>query len=144
MMTMDERVKLHKNDYDKGDTRKLFQFIRSNGGWGLVTVSEVESFASIDKETLRQKEQTHIDLDNPLCLNTLRAYVNVKEAVKCYYDAHRESIDAYKLEWGRKKRQQIYADPVKHAEYKARVAAVQRAYRAKKKAMSSPAGGAGL
>lgn len=135
---LDTRITQHKEALDEGDERKLYAFIRENGGWDAVRVTAIETWiVAKDREEVRIKEQSYICLEDHLCLNTLAAWRDVKAKVKEYYEAHKEEIIAYRVEWGRQKRAAIRADPVAHAAAKERRNARQRAYRAKKKAAAS-------
>jgi hypothetical protein len=96
----DERMRQHRVDYEKGLERKLFKFIRENGGWETVVSSVLLECDIYDRKELRKLEQTYIKKDDPLCLNTLNAYVDTAMVVREYYKAHRDAILVYKQSWG--------------------------------------------
>lgn len=135
---LDIRMSQHREALDEGDERKLYAFIRANGGWEAVRIVAIETWiVKTAREEVRIKEQSYIRLEDPFCLNTLAAWVDVKAAVKAYHESHKEEISAYKLEWGRQKRIAVRADPVAHAAAKEHARIAKATYRARKKAAAS-------
>ena len=111
--------------------RKLFKYIAENGGWDAVKVEVIETM--IPEAELHSHEDTYINLEDPLCLNTRCAIfpfsaenptpptalpqlpLKTPEAKRAYrnayYEAHKEELKTYRMEYYRK----LKADPERYA-----------------------------
>jgi hypothetical protein len=78
--TNEPRVRLaqHKNWSQTHPTIKVYEAILSIG-WDSVTIEMVEELKDANSTTLRQAEQRWIDLTDPLCLNSSRAFRTEEE-----------------------------------------------------------------
>jgi len=55
--TLSKRMVNHKDDYKKYPDRKLYKFIRDNGGWDHFKIILIEDYPCERKEQLLQREQ---------------------------------------------------------------------------------------
>ena len=94
-----ERMYVHYNWSERKPDRKLYKHVKDNGGWSKVKVEVLSISSTWTEEQLREEEDKLIKLDDPLCLNTDRAFVpfveresRVKGAKKKYDDARKEKL----------------------------------------------------
>ena len=82
--TADEkhREKCHKSDCNNENSeeynRKVYKFIRDNGGWDTWTFEVIERFPCENDIQLRIREQYYYDLMKPI-LNSQRPYISEEE-----------------------------------------------------------------
>ena len=124
--TLHSRINNHKSAYKGGgdtQTRKFYQHLVTVGGWDNVKVLILES--NVEEEKLKQREQSHINKDDPFCLNAYNVIAPLVPVVKSakgrtderkaydkiYYEAHKEELKKARME----RYQQTKADPVKYA-----------------------------
>jgi len=86
----------------KNYTSKVYDYINTVG-WDTVQIVLVEDFPCETMEALRQKEDEFIApaLDDPMCLNTLRAFLTPEQGreadnarCRAYYEANKEAEKA--------------------------------------------------
>tara|TARA_R110000796_G_scaffold12228_1_gene40604 strand:- start:349 stop:849 length:501 start_codon:yes stop_codon:yes gene_type:complete len=73
-----KRCKNHTMDYDRDCNRKLYKFIRENGGISNWEINYIQQYKFLTKEELRVYEQWYIDTYKPE-LNTKKAYSTEEE-----------------------------------------------------------------
>lgn len=100
IQSIDERMRHHKKAYKKGLERKLYNFVKENGGWELVVSSVIVECDITDRKELRKLEQTYINKKDPLCLNANKAHSTRAVITRDYREAHREARAAYNKDWG--------------------------------------------
>ena len=85
-----QRKSQHKNCYNKGDTKKIYNTIRENGGWENWRMVILEELGEVSFTEARIKEEEH--------RVKLKANLNM---VKCYKtDGHtKENHKEYAKEW---------------------------------------------
>ena len=95
-----KRICHHKGDYISFPNRKVYQFIRDNGGMSNWEIIPIEIFTFLTNEELRQYEQWYLDEYKP-DLNCNKAYTTeeqrrdyVKKFKKKYREKNREKINA--------------------------------------------------
>ena len=70
-----ERKRLHKLAYDKGDTKLIYETIKSRGGWHKMDFCFIECVYCIDREHLLAREQYWLELHRtPYLCNMRNAY----------------------------------------------------------------------
>ena len=98
----------HKNSCKKGDNKKVYRFIRENGGINNFDIVIIERFPCNDRNEAGSKERYWYEQLNS-SLNTIIPYRNeehIKEYNKVYRENNKESIT---------KAKQIYAESNKDA-----------------------------
>lgn len=101
-----------------------------------IQIELIEQFPCDTREQLRQRENTYIARykDDPLCMNTCRAYREEDDKKKhdaAYYRNNRESIKKVQQLYYEKNRERIRAYHVRYSEeHPDRIAACQAAYKA--------------
>ena len=73
-----KRIENHTIDYDRDCNRKVYKFIRENGGLDNWEINYIQKFKFLTKEELRQYEQRYLDDYKPE-LNTKKAYSTEEE-----------------------------------------------------------------
>jgi len=141
--TIHTRVMHHKSAYKSGGdnhTRKFYQYLVTVGGWDNVKVLVLER--DVEEEKLKQREQSYINKDDPLCLNTYNVIAPLVPVVKStkgrtdekkaydktYYEAHKDEMKKARME----RYKQDKADPVKNARLLEVARQAQARYLAKK------------
>jgi hypothetical protein len=71
--SLQARLLTHYKKYQLFPDRKVYKAIASLGGWHLCSIEVLKTFAFTDNETLRTEEKAYIFLEDPLCLNSVRA-----------------------------------------------------------------------
>ena len=96
-----KRFKGHKDKSTKPQKPRVYQHI--NGEWHKVRIVLVEDFPCESRTHLVRREDEHIQAhrEDPLCLNTYRAYLTDEEEKthkevtnKAYHDTHKEEEKA--------------------------------------------------
>jgi len=132
---MTKRMSHHYRSYEEGDERKLYAFIRDNGGWEGVAVSILHHWIISGGPThghpeVLAKENEFINLADIRCLNSVKA--------KCSYEEYRVT---HKDRDNSKRRERYHAlkaaDPEAHEKFLAAQREAGRAYRARKKAAAA-------
>lgn len=59
--------------------RKLYKAVAELGGWCNIKCEIIETFGFTTKEELWEREDAMINLEDPLCLNTVRAILSSEE-----------------------------------------------------------------
>ena len=132
---MTNRMRHHREAYEEGDERKLYAFIRDNGGWEEVAVSILHHWVISGGPTrghpeVLAKENEFINLEDTRCLNSVKAKFSAEEYRVTHKDRdnsnRRERYHALKA-----------ADPEAHEKFLAAQREAGRAYRARKKAAAA-------
>ena len=101
--SLHRRVAQHRDASLRGGNRKLYKHVAENGGWDAAKVLILETNIP-DEATLLRKEQSYINLADPLCLNSHPAVAEVvpkrpsvrsdarKTRDRAYYEANREAL----------------------------------------------------
>ena len=159
--TLSTRLSNHRTAYKRQvtseKTYKVYDFILKNGGWDSVVATTIEN--EIKEEVLHLREQEHIDISNPLCLNSYNVVAPLvparvpvyargekkRETDKAYYEANKERLKKLRMERYKKDKE----DPERYARIKETTRnAVVRLKRKMAESSSTiaekPMGGAGL
>ena len=82
---LNSRIRCHKSNCNNCNGKeynlKVYDFIRSRGGWEYWTVSIIKEYPGFTKEQLQIPEQEQIDLLKPT-LNSNNAYTTVEQRVE--------------------------------------------------------------
>lgn len=110
--SLSQRSALHRFNYNRGSTTKLYECMRSNGGigkWKCDVLERIEG--EYTRKQLLEREQYHIDKCQLPLLNTNRAVQDpeqVKQYRKEFYrDYYQRNKEAYKLRYENRKSQTI-------------------------------------
>jgi hypothetical protein len=77
--SIQSRMNKHYRQALETPDRKLYKEVAEVGGWKNVKVEVITTFSFDTKEDLWKEEDKHINLDDPLCLNTRRAVLTEEE-----------------------------------------------------------------
>ena len=112
-----QREQEHKSNWNNenypGYNRKVYVFIRDNGGWDNWIYKVIQEFPCENELQLRIRERDHYDLLNP-ALNSQRPYISEEERKKYnkiyeanYRENHRDEIKKYQTDYREKNKKQI-------------------------------------
>ena len=102
----------HKNEKHKSYNKKVYQYIRANGGWDNWRMDLVEEIEFGTRQELNRREGEVIQ-SRGATLNRQVAGRTVQESNKGYYDSHRDAILAHQ--------RQLYNDNKEAFDEKSRV-----------------------
>ncbi len=77
--SLEQRLQSHKYTSKKHPEMKLYKKALESGGIDTMTIELVEAYPCENKTELLQRENTHINLSDPLCLNMRPAYLTYDE-----------------------------------------------------------------
>ena len=77
--TLSSRLSRHYKTSRETPDRKLYKAVGEGGGWANVKVEVIETLVVLSKQDLWKREDEYIRLDDPKCLNTLRAILTPDE-----------------------------------------------------------------
>jgi hypothetical protein len=106
------RKSSHKSSYNKGDTKKIYNTIRENGGWDNWRMVILEDIGEVSLTQARIKEEEHrVKLNANL--NTLSCYLTTeqkKENKKQYFknwNNNNTTRETYMKEWKEQNKEKI-------------------------------------
>ena len=76
---LQRRITTHYKGANASPERRLYKAIEDLGGWKDVKCEVLETLVVADQLTLFKKEDEHIRLEDPHCLNTVRAVLSEEE-----------------------------------------------------------------
>ena len=118
--TLYERIAGHYKNSVRHPDQKFYAFVAANGGWGAVSWTTVET-GCWTLADLRRRENTAINLDDPLCLNDRIAWFEgtKQEYLREYYAEHSGHLREYRKDhWS-----SVKEDPEKLAKVKSQLRA---------------------
>ena len=121
-----KRIKGHYEQSIKTPDRKLYKYIADNGGWSKVKMEILSLSHTRTIDELRNEEASLIKLDDPNCLNSVRARVSEEEKKRYeQYPSHQNRKGKYQdlkkdpVAWAedQKKRKEAYEEKKKDPEW---------------------------
>lgn len=106
VLSLSQRLYGHKAYCERNPCVKVYAKIQEVG-WDSVVIELVEDYPCESNTELRQRETTYINLSDPLCLNTYRAYCSEEEGKERDAEAlkkWRENNKEYTTNYGKEYR----------------------------------------
>jgi len=109
----------HKMTYNKGDTRKIYNTIRENGGWDNWRMVILEELGEVSFTEARIKEEEHrvklnANMNMVKCYRTEEEYL---KQMKEWYNNNKEHVLNYKKEYCEKNKDKIKEYQQKNKEH---------------------------
>ena len=96
---LQQRIRDHHFNYKRYPNRKVYKFIRENGGWDNWEINFIQKFKFLTDDELRIYEQWYLDTYKPE-LNSKRAFVTKQQKIidsrnnaNEYYKKNKEKIN---------------------------------------------------
>jgi len=130
-----KRVWTHSSA-SKENPKKIYELIRSNGGWDNFVMSPIKTFECDTREQGREEEDKYI-VEMKATMNTIRATFDIKrkqEYDRKYIGENKEKIKEYRDEYRKENADKIHADAKRYyQEHKKSVKRIVRASQKNKK-----------
>ena len=83
IQSLSMRLALHRFVSKRGKTKNSRVYTHINQiGWNNVVIVLVQDYQCSTKRELEAKEQEFINIDNPLCLNTIKSFITAEDKLR--------------------------------------------------------------